>query len=337
MWMLNNKTPYAAERNWVLDKNAVKSWVVAVKGTFDILPDGTTALAEEQELALYLPKYAGADGESSLIYEADLVGPKKGTDVLLNGHAYAPQGRPVKKVNVAMRVGPITKELVVFGDRRWQKGALGGLSMTAPEPFVSMPITYERAFGGYDKRAEDPSEHRLEPRNPIGTGFATRRDHLDEQALPNVEYPKRLISSRKDRPPPAGFGAIASYWSPRLEYAGTYDRRWLEERMPLLAEDFDERYYQCAPADQQVAGFLGGGEPVELVNLTPEGMLRFRLPSVKLAFTTQFGSDEGEHDARLHTVILEPDVPRVIMVWCTHLECHHRVDELEQTIIEEKH
>ena len=50
MWALDNSTPYAAERNWVLDKNAEKSWAVAVKATYDIGLDGTTRLAEEQEL-----------------------------------------------------------------------------------------------------------------------------------------------------------------------------------------------------------------------------------------------------------------------------------------------
>ena len=39
MWALDNRTPYAAERTWVLDKNAAKSWVVVVKGTFNILLD----------------------------------------------------------------------------------------------------------------------------------------------------------------------------------------------------------------------------------------------------------------------------------------------------------
>ena len=45
MWTLINKTPYAAERTWVLDKNAVKSWVVVVKATFDIASDGRAVLA----------------------------------------------------------------------------------------------------------------------------------------------------------------------------------------------------------------------------------------------------------------------------------------------------
>ena len=60
-------------------------------------------------------------------------------------------------------------------------------------------------------------------------------------------------------------------------------------RSPLWANDFDDRYHQSAPADQRAAGFLRGGELVELTNLTPDGVLRFSLPKVHVGFTTFFG------------------------------------------------
>ena len=40
MWSVTNRTPYAAERCWVRDKNGAEVWLVAVKGTFLIGPDG---------------------------------------------------------------------------------------------------------------------------------------------------------------------------------------------------------------------------------------------------------------------------------------------------------
>lgn len=337
MWAINNRTPYAAERNWVLDKNAEKSWVVAVKATYDIGPDGTTRLADEQELIpLYSPEYSAEPGKSSLIYEADLLGPKQNTDVILNGNAYAEHGKPTTNVNVSLTVKNMTKRLLVFGDRYWRRGALGGLSMSSPKPFTSMPLVYERAFGGWDARPEDPAKHRLDPRNPIGKGFAVEEENLLDQALPNVEYPKQLISSWKDRPYPAGFGPVASYWTPRKEFAGTYDEKWQKQRFPLWAEDFDIRFNQCAPPDQQVTGFLRGGERVDLINLSPGGRLSFMLPKVSPFFVTKFGKDSVEHRADLHTVILEPEYPRVIMVWYSSLPCHRRVDELDVTVISEK-
>jgi hypothetical protein len=334
MWMLSNRTPFAAERNWSLDKNAGKSWVVGVKGTFDILPNGTTRLAEKQEKVLYVEEYYGEPGKSSLRYDGDLGGPKRSTDVILNGHAYSPMGRMATEVVVSLTVHDITKQLRVFGNRRWKSGVLG-LSMTPPDWFERMPLTYERAFGGFDTVSENRQDHRLEPRNPVGSGFAIRPEHLVDQPLPNVEYPNETISSWKDRPRPAGFGVVASYWSPRLQYAGTYDEKWKKERFPLPPNDLDERFVQCAPSDQQTV--LRGGEKVELINLTPGGRLTFRLPKVRLGFETRFGRDRVPHQGRLHTVILEPDVPRVMLVWHTTLPCStSRVDYLDETLIYEK-
>lgn len=336
MWTIHNETPFAAERSWARDRDGAEVWLVAVKGTFLIAPDGSTELAEAQEEVLAAPKYRGEPGRSSLLYESDLVLTKPSTDVLLHGHAYASPARPV--VDVAMAVGGIAKRLRVFGDRLWQERALlGGVEKSRPRPFTKMPITYERAFGGTDERAPDPKRHGWEPRNPVGVGFATRAGHLLGQPLPNIEHPDRLIDGWKDRPPPAGFGPIPAAWEPRRASAGTYDTRWRQERYPLLPEDFDERFYHCAPADQRTPRHLLGGETVELRHLTPAGLLRFALPRVALQFTTHFyRGDPVLHRGVLHTVVLEPDVPRVLMVWHTAVPCHHRVSLLRETVVRRK-
>jgi len=335
MLALDNRTPYAAERTIVMDKAGEKSWVVAVKATYQLWTDGTTELAAVQAPPLYSPEYIGEPGKSSLRFEADLIPSKPVTDVLVNGQAYAPAGKPVQTVDVSVSVGPLRKRLRVFGDRHWHNG-LSGLKPSSPRKFERMPITYERAFGGWDRTDPDPAKQRLFSQNPIGSGFATREHHLDGHALPNVEHPSHLVSAWSDRPAPAGLGAIASYWSPRLEWAGTYGQEWMEGKFPLLPDDFDERFHQCAPPDQDLGQYLRGGEMVELENLTASGSLHFRLPKVYLTFTTRFGRQKQEHRAALQTVIIEPEVPRVIMVWQTSLDCHHLIDELDTTIIREK-
>lgn len=338
MWALENTTPYAAERTWVIDQKGEKSWVVVVKATYDILKNSHVELSEKQEDPLFTSQYSGEEGKSSILYDVDMVPPKGGTDVLLNGHAYAPRGKKVRKVDVMLRIGNLRKRLRVFGDRRWTKSLLlfGTMFMTSPEPFEVIPLTYERAFGGWDSKAKNASDHRLYNPNPIGRGFGIRRLHLDGELLPNVEDPKHMITSWRNRPPPAGFGVIASYWSPRLEFAGTYDKKWMQNKAPLLPNDFNPKYFQCAPENQQVSGFLRGGEEVELINLYEGGPLRFRLPKIRLTFKTLFGKDETEHLSKLHTVVIEPDLSRVIMVWQTCLPCHHKADALDATIIEEK-
>lgn len=337
MWALKNETPYSAERTWVLDKHGARSWVVVVKGTFDIRPDQSTVVSEQQVEPFLIPQYAGEPGVSSVLYDADMVAGHPHTDVILNGTAYAPAGRPIRQVDVQLSVErSFSKRMRVFGERIWSRSLLGGMSFSPPDAFESMSLRYERSFGGWDCASPDPSHHRLFAPNPIGTGYAIQKLHLDGKPLPNLEDPSQPIQRWNDHPMPAGFGCIASFWSPRRELAGTYDDGWYQHQFPLLPLDFDDRFHQCAPRDQQVAGYLRGGESILLENLSPSGTLCFRLPKTRLTFTTFFGQKSQEHRAQLHTVILEPDSLRVIMVWHSMLPCQSRVDELDATLIREK-
>lgn len=334
MLQLDNKTPYAAERALLADVDGSEIWVVAVKATFEIR-DGVCVLADEQEPVCLADEYVGEPGQSSLLYENELVFKKPGTDVLVNGHAYAPGGRPTTSVDVGIRVGPVQKTLRVVGDRVWKNSVIG-LSASRPEPFVRMPIRYERAFGGVDVSDDNPKKQGGEERNPIGTGFGLSTGALKGAPLPNVEDPNDPVRDWDDRPSPVGLGAVAKHWLPRRSYAGTYDETWERERLPLYPLDFDYRFFQSAPADQVARPHLRGGESVECVHLTPEGRLVFALPRVFLGFRTLLGGRWIPHGAKLGTVLLEPDVPRVLLVWQTMLPCHRQKFDLERTEIREK-
>jgi hypothetical protein len=329
MWKVDNRTPFAAERGWARDRNGAEVWLVAVKCTFDIRSDGSTEIAKDQPPVLRIPEYFGEPGKSSIKYEGDLVLTKTTTDVVVVGHAHARNGRAVTSVDVGFRVGPVQKLLRVFGDRTWSAGR-----PSDPLPFVAMPLIYERAFGGVDQRSPQPDKD-WDWRNPVGVGFAAEEAHLEGVPLPNIERSDSLIRRWDDRPAPAGFGVIAGQWQPRVALAGTYDDRWMKTRQPLLPEDFDERFFQSAPGDQQTPKFLVGGEPVVLLNLAPGGDLRFRLPRVFLRMETQFydGTRQVHGQPKLHTVVLEPDHPRVSLVWHSALPCHFKVQKLERTIV----
>ena len=174
MLQLDNRTPYAAERTIVMDKAGEKSWVVVVKATYQVCIDGTTQLLEVQKPPLYSAEHIGEPGKSSILYEADMIPTKPATDVLVNGHAYAPAGKRAEEVDVNMRVGRITKHLRVFGDRHWHSGISGRFKQSLPGKFDRMPITYERAFGGWDMTDPELEKQRLYSYNPIGSGFATK-------------------------------------------------------------------------------------------------------------------------------------------------------------------
>ena len=72
MWSISNHTPYSAGSSWGRDKDGVHEWIVAVKATFDIKPDGSLELADEQPEPLLAPAFRrGDEGATSLRYEAD--------------------------------------------------------------------------------------------------------------------------------------------------------------------------------------------------------------------------------------------------------------------------
>jgi hypothetical protein len=336
MWRVDNRTPFEADSAWVRDVEGNKIWMVVVKATFDIDAGGRCRLAERAEPVRLMAEPYVDFGTSSLRHESDLAGIKPTTDVLVRGDALAPAGYRVTALDVSLQVGEIDKRLRIHGDRVWERSPLGGLHPSAAQPFERMPIVYERAYGGWDRSAPNPIDHRLEARNPVGTGFALKAGDAVGRALPNVEDARHPIDAWDRRPPPAGFAAIDGAWSGRRELAGTYDDAWQRDRFPMWAADFDPRYFNCAPLDQQPAAHLVGGEPVTVRNMSPGGTLAFRLPDLRFAFRTALAGRRIDHDGQLCTVIVEPNVPRVVMAWQTSLVCNRQEDLLEETMVVER-
>ena len=149
------------------------------------------------------------------------------------------RGRPVEEVFVELEAPGIRKRLRVFGDR--YRTAIGSSS---PRPFLTMPLVYERAYGGTDNHDADPKKHTVWRANPVGIGFRSARP-----ASPDIltEIPNLESASGSNADQPAGFGIVSRAWSPRLEWAGTFDQTWLDEQWPLLPRHFDPRHYQSAP------------------------------------------------------------------------------------------
>lgn len=335
MWKSDNRTPYAVGHSWNQNQHGVHQWLVAVRATFDISRDGRLSLADEQLEPLLSPEYHGANGTSSLRYDTDLTAVKPTTDIIVNGTAYAPQDRPATTFAVALRAHTLRKELRVFGKRYWWR-AMSGLTPSAPEPVTQVPLRYELAYGGLDCTAPDPARQRVDLRNPVGRGVTAEPLRLEG-------YPAhQLECSHGDyrKTGPAGFGAIASHWSPRLQLPSPYAEAAQGDRIPVLPLECNPMYSQCAPVDQRPERALRGGELVELWNLTPAGILRFTLPRLSFTCTTHFVTPNKrrteEHRGRLSTVIIEPDIGRLSLVWQSGLLVHQDEDCLERTVVKEE-
>jgi hypothetical protein len=332
MWAIQNQTPYAAERSWIRDKTGAHHWVVAVKATFQIGPDGRTDLAPEQPAPLLAPEFFGEPGLSSVKYEADVGPTKPTTDVLVLGNAHAPNGRPTTKLAVGMQVDETKKAVVVHGPRTYRR-TTNGVTTSDPEPFVTCALRYEDAYGGSDLADPDPRRQRIDPRNPVGKGLVADPSRLHGAPAHRIEYADGEPATRG----PAGFGPLASYWSPRRELAGTYDDAWAKDKKPLLPDDYDERFVLSAPADQRPPRWLVGGEQVSLFHMTPEDVLRFRLPRIFLTYSTRFGRKRQEHRGHLATVIVEVEERLLTLVWRTSLVvAPTRSEYLDETTIDQK-
>lgn len=302
---------------------------MAVQATFDIGASGQLALAERQEPPPRMPEFRGDPAETSLRCDSDLLARKPGTDVILDALAHAPLGRPAATVPVTLLIDRLEKTLLVHGTRVYYRGA-AGMTTTRPQPFATAPIHYEAAFGGIDRSHADPRRHAMDARNPVGRGFAVDPKRLENQPAHTIEYP----SGDYAKMGPAGFGPIASFWSPRRERAGTYDAAWEKRRKPLLPEDYDERHACGAPDDQRPRAPLLGGEMIALTNMTPSGMLRFLLPRIALSFTSRIRGRHEQHTGMLTTVFVAPEAQKVRMIWQTTLRVPAPdVDYIDVTVI----
>jgi hypothetical protein len=280
--------------------------------------------------------FHGEPGLSAPRYEVDFAPRKKRCDVLLNGSAYAPEGKPAERVLVGIRIGRWQKGFTVIGDRTWN--GRGMIRPTAAQPFTVMPITYDRAFGGVDQHDADPQRHVAFLRNPSGRGF---HKHLHEHRvhdspMPNTEELSRPVTRPDGEYVPMAFGPIGRQWQPRIGFAGTYDQEWSDRVAPFLPKDFDERYYQCAPADQQLPMPLGEQE-VTLINLTPEGRCCFRLPYLQTPVHI-FPKNGPREDLAAHTdtIVIEPDLGRVTLSWRVARPLRKSLFEIGQVLVGRK-
>ena len=332
---LVNVTRMPAGYTLGLDPTGREWLVVVIKGTF-VLPQAGEAvrLHEVQQPLAMADTFTGAPGLSAPLHEVDFALRKRQCDVLLQGSAYAPGGRPTTRTQVSLSVGPMTKTCDVVGARVWQAG-LTGIRASDPQPFTRLPVSYDVAFGGVDTASDDPAEHDAFLRNPAGRGFHKQLQNqwVDGKPLPHTEAPGQPVTWPADAYEPMAFGPVGRGWAQRAAYAGTYDQRWLDEVFPFLPADFDERYYQAAPADQQVP-LPTAPMDVRLVNFTPDGMRHFTLPHFEApVYVLPKQGDRESLLAQLDTIFFEPDEERFCMTWRVARPLKRSIHEIGQVLV----
>jgi hypothetical protein len=335
MLQLNNQSRFAPAIHLLADGDGVDTLFVVARGTFALATQPAFLPAQPPPIAG--DEYWGAPGASSLKYASDVHVGKVGTDVVLVGSAHAPAGRPVGEMLVALEVAGRAKVLRVVGDRHWRPTSRSKSSSTSgstpPLPFATMPLLYERAFGGPMLDGNPVGRG-----NPIGRESSGRRSARDAagESLPNVEDPRWPLRQLGDAPPPAGFGFVAPSWLPRRGYAGTYDADWKRARAPFLPRDYDCRFSNAASADLVFERPLHGGESVQLDGVSPEGRVRLNLPVVRPRVAIRIAGGWERPPAVLETVLFEPDLGRFSLGWRAAVRCDKRALRIETVAIEEE-
>ena len=275
-------------------------------GFFELGGAAGELLPENVQWPLILP--ALAHGEV-----LDAAMPKVRGEMLLAAQACAPTGTEVKRMMVRATLGGLDKALLVSGDRQWQYGLVPLHQVSTPVPFASMPISYDRAYGG--PRYGD---------NPVGQGYTGRRFSAfvgeNHGRMPNIEYPGARLRNHHEALPPAGFGPLDLRWRQRQRKAGTYDKTWLDKVFPALPDDIDWSVFNAAAEDQQNAGFFNGGEVYRLEGMHPdEAVINGTLPALTVrAFVMRQGQTPAvaeELPMQLDTVWFFPHLKRGVCIY----------------------
>jgi hypothetical protein len=285
------------------------AWTLTVicRATFRLLPGESLLLpGSEQEAPYEHDDHWNDDEDRSLRVASDLVPLKPRADVTLIGHAFAPDGVPVRSLVTRLVIGEVDKSVEVFADRAFdQEGTLH----EGPR-FTSMPLLYERAAGGPGTA------------NPVGVrGVPDARGRI---AAPNLHHPGTQVSSASSPVAPTGFGPLAPEWPGRREMRGPGPALSLEDMLqkPLPA-DLDASYYNHAPCDQQLQ-LLRDNERFVLENLHPEHpCFATALPGVRpRAIVEQKGTTEVV-PLRCDTLWIDTDQQICALTWRLQIPLEH--------------
>ncbi len=205
-----------ADISVALDVSGREHLVVVAKATWRIPEPGQRPRPLPPEPLVMSDLFYGEPGESALRYGSDFARFKPRCDVIFDACAHAPDGQPVKQMDVSVQVGSMTKTLRVHGPRRWQR-TLGLTQLSEPEPFTRMPLHYGLAYGGtrwYGEGDEKLCEALLA--NPAGLGYAGRKTvaQMDGEPAPCLEDPKRPVRKPGGDYAPIALSAVPSNCPP---------------------------------------------------------------------------------------------------------------------------
>ena len=282
-----------------IDETRMAAAVVA-RVTYRVAAGGALRRAEEQSWAVSRTPWEGPAGPMP----SDEVFYRGGVDLFVFGEAWAPGGRRAAASQVRVQLaGRLRAVIAVFGDRMWA-GRPGALRISPPAPFVSLPLTLARAYGG---RARWDGLHVAFPLNPEGKGLCLSEDQAPGTALPNLEDPACLVRRWNNTPEPVGTALCPRWFGPRVRAGTSFDG---QGRLTALRGAF---FNDAFPS--LVATAVEPGDAVQVDGVTPDGPLRFVVPPPPLLAELSIGTTRVEAPLRIDQLGIEPSRRRVFITY----------------------
>jgi hypothetical protein len=294
--------------------------MVMAKATFRIAADGTAVLDADAPLPLF-----GLDQPTTLglLPRDDLPRfDEEPFEVIVLGVAHAIGDRPVHEMTVSLSVGDVRRAIRVVGDRVWEARD-GTARIGKPAVFSTMPLVWERAFGGRAAVAVDDDLilDVADTRNPVGKGFdsvgfarplsrlysapdAFPRALDTGRALPNLERPDAPVRSFDDAPLPTCWATVPMEWTLRAAYH-------LKEKQPFQLSDV--ALYRAHP--DWVIDRPPQAARVVLDGFSAKGAIRFQLPRLRLVVDYALDGRSGRRELIPQMLVLLPGERRFCLTF----------------------
>ena len=305
--------------------------MLVAKATFRVGEGGRVQLDTQDPV----PFYEGDElTEVGIRPRDDLPRHDPAFEVLLLGAAYGSNGQAVAERRVSLTVGTERRELLVTGDRHW----IGRESISAPVPFVRMPMTVDRTFGGSCEVLVDDGAIMtvVHPPNRHGRGFdpepAARAlgewlkapegypQWNPERPLPNLEHPLRRVERYDDAPDPACWSALPMDTLLHLQRGVV-----MPSGNPPTPDDaqvgsmlgtswMKDGFFHRAHPDW-VIDLPPAAATIEIDGVRPHGSIRFALPRLSVAADFTFGDVTGTRILQPQMLVLLPEEERCYLVY----------------------
>jgi len=229
-----------------------------------------------------------------------------GVDLMVLGKAYVPEGRGYW-TQVSVRAGSLVYDMYVIGDRIWQKTQGGELTPSYPVPFESMPLSWDRAYGG---KAKVETGELPWGANPVGRGFYMDAAAAEGQPLPNIEDPANPVRTWQTQPEPRGVAPYDRTWMLRLERAADIDLTGPRPRITRI----NPEYFNNANPRLVLKPPPAAGEAITVTNVRPRGgACSFVLPDLSYHVYVQLQDRAYVFPAHLEAIIVLVEEERVVL------------------------